>query len=77
MAAHRGRVVKWMGDGALVELASAVDAVACALAVQRGVSLRANQALQPLVLRIGVNLGDIVIEGDDILGEGVNIAAPV
>ena len=64
-----------MGDGALVEFASAVDAVASALAVQRSASLHANQAPQPLVLRIGVNLGDIVIDGDDILGEGVNIAA--
>ena len=75
VAAHRGRVVKWMGDGALVEFASAVDAVACALAVQLSASLRANHAPQPLVLRIGVNLGDIVIDSHDILGDGVNIAA--
>ena len=68
VAAHHGRIVKMMGDGALVEFASAVDAVDCARAVQRALT-------GPLLLRIGVNLGDIVIEGDDIFGDGVNIAA--
>jgi adenylate cyclase len=75
VAAHRGRVVKMMGDGALVEFASAVDAVGCALAMQRGMTRREPHSDAPLRLRIGVNLGDIVIDGDDILGEGVNIAA--
>ena len=75
VATHRGRVVKMMGDGALVEFASAVDAVGCALALQRAMTRREPQSDAPLRLRIGVNLGDIVIDGDDILGEGVNIAA--
>ncbi|MBA3519942.1 MAG: adenylate/guanylate cyclase domain-containing protein [Rhizobiales bacterium] len=73
----RGRIVKMMGDGALVEFASAVDAVECAVAIQRAVtsynSGRANR--DPIELRIGVNLGDIVVEGDDIFGDGVNVAA--
>src|SRR5687768_5701997 len=75
---HRGRVVKLMGDGAIVEFASVVDAVACAVAVQKGVAAR--QAEVPperrIVFRIGVNLGDVVVEGDgDLLGDGVNVAA--
>lgn len=70
VAAHNGRVVKLLGDGALVEFGSAVDAVDCALAIQ-GLLGRAGG----LTLRIGINLGDIVIEGDDIFGDGVNIAA--
>ena len=77
VAAHRGRVVKTMGDGALVEFVSAVDAVECAVAFQKRMAERnVTRAGGPLVeFRIGVNLGDIVIEGDDILGDGVNIAA--
>jgi adenylate cyclase len=77
VAAHDGRIVKTMGDGALVEFASAVDAVECALAIQAAMAGR-NAALPgtaPLLFRIGVNLGDIVIDGDDILGDGVNVAA--
>ena len=74
---HRGRIVKMMGDGALVEFASAVDAVECAIAIQD--TMRSHNKLGPrqqaIELRIGVNLGDIVIEGDDIFGDGVNIAA--
>lgn len=66
-----GRIVKLMGDGVLVEFASVVDAVECALAVQR----RLAEAAGPIKLRIGVNLGDIIIDGDDIYGDGVNIAA--
>jgi adenylate cyclase len=69
VAAHNGRLVKLMGDGALVEFASVVDAVDCALAIQ-------NAAVgSQLALRIGVNLGDIIIQGEDIYGDGVNIAA--
>lgn len=75
VAAHRGRVVKMMGDGALVEFASAVDAVQCALEVQHRMVQTEGATDAALCLRIGVNLGDIVIDGDDILGEGVNIAA--
>lgn len=76
VAAHGGRIVKMMGDGALVEFASAVDAVECAVAVQGGMAeFNAGRSGPPIEFRIGVNLGDIVIEGDDILGDGVNVAA--
>ncbi len=70
VAAHNGRIVKLMGDGALVEFASVVDAVNCAMAIQI-----AAVAREGLALRIGVNLGDIILQGDDIYGDGVNIAA--
>ena len=71
IAAHRGRVVKLMGDGLLAEFQSAVEAVDCAIAWQRGQS----QDETPLRFRIGVNLGDIVIDDGDIYGDGVNVAA--
>ncbi len=71
IGAHHGRIVKLMGDGLLVEFASVVDAVACALAWQRGVADRD----QELHFRIGINLGDVIVDGDDIHGDGVNIAA--
>ena len=66
-----------MGDGAIVEFASVVDAVACAVAVQKAVADRQSEdpARPPDVFRIGVNLGDVVVEGDDLLGDGVNVAA--
>lgn len=72
-----GRVVKFMGDGALVEFGSAVDAVEGALAVQEGMAgfNAARGGRAPLLFRIGLNLGDILIEGEDILGDGVNVAA--
>ncbi len=69
--AHGGRIVKTTGDGMLVEFASAVAAVDCALWIQRAMADRAGD----MRFRIGVNLGDIVIDGEDILGEGVNVAA--
>jgi TolB-like protein/class 3 adenylate cyclase/Flp pilus assembly protein TadD len=79
IAAHSGRIVKLMGDGALVEFASAVDAVACAIEIQK--QLRDHDAAStegdPIRFRIGINVGDIIIEGDDILGDGVNIAARI
>jgi adenylate cyclase len=77
VAAHNGRVVKLIGDGTIVEFGSVVDAVHCALAVQRSNGLVPDEALrQPkIILRIGINLGDVIIEGDDIYGDGVNIAA--
>jgi class 3 adenylate cyclase len=75
VAAHKGRVVKLMGDGALVEFPSIVNAVDCALAVQRVLAER--PAEDPIKLRIGVNLGDIIIEGSDIYGDGVNVAARI
>lgn len=75
--AHHGRIVKLMGDGALVEFASVVDAVNCAAEVQRDLANRNAQSPEDkrLTLRIGVNLGDVMIEGDDIYGDGVNVAA--
>ena len=79
IAAHSGRIVKLMGDGALVEFASAVDAVTCAIEIQR--QLREHDAggseANPIQFRIGINVGDIIIEGEDILGDGVNIAARI
>src|SRR3954469_18948449 len=74
---HRGRIVKTTGDGMLVEFASVVDAVSCAVHVQRAMVER-NAAIpqdKQIVFRIGINLGDIIIDGDDIFGDGVNIAA--
>src|SRR5919198_387249 len=77
VAQHRGRIVKLMGDGALVEFASAVNAVLCAIDLQKRM-IEAN-AGQPddrrITLRVGVNLGDVVVEGGDIQGDGVNVAA--
>ena len=77
LAEHHGRIVKLMGDGALAEFGSVVDAVACAVAVQKGVAEQQADvpAERRIVFRIGVNLGDVVVEGDDLLGDGVNIAA--
>ena len=77
VAAHNGRIVKLIGDGVIAEFGSVVDAVNCALSVQRSSATTPDQsASQPtIVLRIGINLGDVIIEGDDIYGDGVNIAA--
>ena len=74
---HGGRVVKITGDGMLIELSSAVAAVECAIAMQRLLELRNAQipADLRLALRIGINVGDVIIAGDDILGEAVNVAA--
>ena len=71
MDQHGGRIVKTTGDGMLAEFPSAVDALRCAMAIQTGMAAREGD----LRLRIGVNVGDVVIEGGDILGDGVNIAA--
>ncbi|HLW93178.1 MAG TPA: tetratricopeptide repeat protein [Roseiarcus sp.] len=76
VASHNGRIVKLIGDGALVEFASVVDAVECAVAVQNAVAARILPPDQPAIqLRIGVNLGDVIIDDDDIYGDGVNVAA--
>src|SRR5258708_37245266 len=77
IATHKGRVVKTTGDGILIEFPSVVEAVACAVAVQRGMAERnaATPEDQRIVFRVGVNLGDIIVEDDDIFGDGVNIAA--
>lgn len=77
IARHRGRIVKTSGDGLLVEFASIVDALQCAVAVQEHIRIR-NDTVPPdrrLVWRIGVNLGDVIVQDDDIFGDGVNIAA--
>ena len=77
IAEHHGRIVKLMGDGALVEFASVVDAVECAVAIQNGAAERQAELPedQRIAFRIGINIGDIIIEDDDIYGDGVNIAA--
>lgn len=76
IAGHRGRIVKLMGDGLLVEFPSLVDAVACAIAWQDGVSrLGKDDEADALAFRIGINLGDVLIENEDIFGDGVNIAS--
>ncbi|HXA26019.1 MAG TPA: adenylate/guanylate cyclase domain-containing protein [Acetobacteraceae bacterium] len=77
IARHNGRIVKTTGDGLLVEFASVVDAVGCAVAIQR-VMLAFNADIhvdRQVVLRIGINVGDIIIDGGDIFGDGVNVAA--
>jgi adenylate cyclase len=77
LAKHRGRVVKVMGDGLLAEFASAVNAVQCAVDLQKGMAAAndGQPADRHVVLRIGVNLGDVMVEGGDLYGDGVNIAA--
>src|SRR5262245_44981684 len=74
---HEGRVFKFMGDGVLVEFGSAVNALECAMTIQRGMA-EANHAApanERIELRIGINLGDVVVEGGDLFGDGVNVAA--
>ena len=77
IAAHKGRVVKTTGDGILVEFPSVVEAVACALAVQHGMAERNSDTPehQKIVFRVGINLGDVIVEDGDIHGNGVNVAA--
>ena len=77
IAEHRGRVVKTTGDGLLAEFASVVDAVICAIAFQDGMAERNADTPEDrrIVFRIGVNLGDVIVQDDDVYGDGVNIAA--
>jgi adenylate cyclase len=76
VASHHGRIVKLIGDGTLVEFSSVVDAVECAVDVQNAVAARMTPSGEPaVILRVGVNLGDVIIDGDDIYGDGVNVAA--
>jgi class 3 adenylate cyclase len=75
LGTHRGRIVKTTGDGILVEFASVVDAVRCAIAIQRALAASALPAMPCIEYRFGLNLGDIIVDGDDILGDSVNIAA--
>ena len=74
---HRGRIVKTTGDGLLIEFASVVDAVRCAVEVQRAMAERNADvpADRRIELRMGINLGDIIKDGRDIYGDGVNVAA--
>src|SRR5438552_3493663 len=77
IAKNNGRIVKTTGDGMLIEFASAADAVECAVEIQRRMARR-NADVEPerqIRFRIGINLGDIIVEDDDVLGDGVNIAA--
>jgi adenylate cyclase len=77
IASHGGRTFKVMGDGFLVEFGSVVSAARCAVELQRGMALR-NQAVpetQRITFRIGVNLGDVIVDGTDLVGDGVNVAA--
>jgi adenylate cyclase len=79
IAEHKGRIVKTTGDGLLVEFASVVDAVRCAVAVQQAMPRRDTgvEANNRIELRIGINLGDVIVEGEDLYGDGVNIAARI
>jgi adenylate cyclase len=79
IAGHHGRIVKTTGDGMLVEFPSVVDAVRCAVAVQQAMPERNTgvAADSRIELRIGINLGDVIVEGDDLYGDGVNIAARI
>src|SRR5262245_60569273 len=74
---HHGRIFKLTGDGLLAEFASVFEAVECAVSLQRGLAERNSSVPndQHVALRIGINLGEVIVEGDDRLGEGVNIAA--
>ncbi len=74
---YHGRIVKLMGDGAIIEFGSVVDAVACAVAVQKDI-IKHQAAAPPerrILFRMGINLGDVVVEGDDLLGDGINVAS--
>ena len=77
MTKHNGRVVKLMGDGVLAEFGSAVNAVECAVGLQESMNA-ANEGApdkRKIMLRVGINLGDVIVEGGDIYGDGVNVAA--
>ena len=77
LARHGGRLVKLTGDGALAEFPSAVDALSAAIEFQQAMA-EANQdqpADTAIVFRIGLHLGDLIVEGDDLYGDGVNVAA--
>ncbi len=77
IAEHNGRIVKLMGDGILVEFTSVVDAVQCAVDIQRTMAERNAEEPedQQIKFRMGINLGDVIVQGDDIYGDGINIAS--
>ena len=79
ISGHQGRIVKTTGDGLLAEFASVVDAVRCAIHIQSGMAEREADTPEDrkMLLRIGINLGDVIVEGDDIFGDGVNVAARI
>jgi adenylate cyclase len=79
IAEHRGRIVKTTGDGALIEFASAVDAVRCAMEIQNAMAERNTVIPEDsrIEFRIGINVGDIISDDGDIYGDGVNIAARI
>src|ERR1700730_11323489 len=79
VAEHHGRIVKTTGDGMLVEFASVVDAARCAVEVQEAMPERNTDVVPDIriELRVGINLGDVIVEDDDLYGDGVNIAARV
>ena len=74
---HRGRIVKTTGDGLLIEFSSVVDALRCAVELQQGMTERNAEVRETrsIEFRIGINLGDIILDEDDIYGDGVNVAA--
>lgn len=76
---HHGRIVKLMGDGSLVEFASVIDAVSFAVDVQHGVAAAQDERPEEhrILFRIGINVGDVIVDGDDIYGDGVNIASRI
>ena len=75
VSAHGGRIVKLMGDGLLADFSSVVNAVGCAVNIQTAIALRESGVEHPVLLRIGINLGDIILTDDDIFGDGVNVAS--
>jgi adenylate cyclase len=77
VAIHGGRQFKLMGDGALVEFSSVIAAVNCALAIQEATEKARGEDPEPIRYRIGINLGEVIVEGDDIYGDGVNVAARI
>src|SRR5882724_3803090 len=74
---HGGRLFKLMGDGALAEFPSVIAAVDCALAIQNATNKAAENDAKPIRYRIGINSGEVIVEGNDIYGEGVNVAARI
>lgn len=74
---HHGRIFKTTGDGLLVEFVSVVDAVRCALEIQRGMAVRNAKvnSEKPIEFRMGINIGDVIEDGGDVFGDGVNVAA--
>src|SRR5437868_13248497 len=75
VATHGGRIIKLMGDGALVEFGSVVSAVSCASEIQLATESAASTQGDPIRYRIGIEVGEVIVEGDDIYGDGVNMAA--